>query len=198
MPRLDNAKHERVAQLIAEGRTSVQAYVEAGCRTKKQRSMKTVQKSAYEMARRPYMRLRIAELRDEIAQRHVVTTEKIIQELEDARVHARSFGQASAMVQAAMGKARLAGLLIERVHHTGGVATRMELDLTRLSTEQLRALRALLGRVALTTENSQREGVMVSEDEGDEPAGGESGATHEEGSGSGSPGAPPPSSNGAH
>ena len=60
------------------------------------------------------LRKRIADLQDARAKRAEVTIESLIAELEEARVLASKEGQAGPMVAASMGKAKLAGLLIDR------------------------------------------------------------------------------------
>lgn len=61
------------------------------------------------------IRARLAELQAEAAKSSAVTLESIIAELTDAATVARSRGQAQALVSAAMSKAKLAGLMVERV-----------------------------------------------------------------------------------
>jgi hypothetical protein len=45
---------------------------------------------------------------------HKVTTDSLIQELEDARLNAQKVNQPGSEVSAVMGKARLAGLIIDK------------------------------------------------------------------------------------
>jgi phage terminase small subunit len=62
---------------------------------------------------------RIDELRAEIALRNNVTADDIVRELEEARKLAAEKGQATAMVAATMGKAKISGLLVDRAELTG-------------------------------------------------------------------------------
>lgn len=56
----------------------------------------------------------IKELQNENRKRHAVTVESLTNELEEARVLAKTEGQAAAMVAASNGKAKLHGLLIDK------------------------------------------------------------------------------------
>lgn len=53
------------------------------------------------------------------AENHAVTVDSILEELEEARVVAKENSQSSAMVAASMGKAKLAGLDIDRLEVSG-------------------------------------------------------------------------------
>ena len=59
--------------------------------------------------------------REAAAERAIVSILSITEELEEARALAVSIEQPSAAVAASMGKAKLHGLLVEKVEHKGGV-----------------------------------------------------------------------------
>lgn len=69
--------------------------------------------------------LRIKELRGEIKQRHNVTVDSLLAELEEARQKALSAEtpQSSAAVAATMGKAKLVGLDKQIIDHTSSDGT---------------------------------------------------------------------------
>ena len=58
--------------------------------------------------------LRIEELNKLAQERHLITVDSLTKELEQARLTASEAGQASAMVAATMGKAKLHGLLTDK------------------------------------------------------------------------------------
>jgi len=59
--------------------------------------------------------VRVRELQAEAAERALVTVQSLTDELEEARSLAHSLGQPSAAVSASMGKAKLHGLLTDKV-----------------------------------------------------------------------------------
>ena len=65
--------------------------------------------------RKPQIQARLAELREATAKRHEVTVDTIVLELEEARAVGAEQKQGSAMTAASMGKAKVSGLLIDRV-----------------------------------------------------------------------------------
>lgn len=70
---------------------------------------------ASRLIRHPKVSLRIKQLRDAVAEVHDVTTDSIIAELEEARQRAlRQDPTTSAAVSASMGKAKLAGLVVDK------------------------------------------------------------------------------------
>jgi MoaA/NifB/PqqE/SkfB family radical SAM enzyme len=70
--------------------------------------------NAHRLLNRPQVQARIRELQDEIAAKVPITIESLIGELEEVRVAAGSKNQFAAAVRAVLGKAQLAGLLVER------------------------------------------------------------------------------------
>lgn len=73
------------------------------------------------LLKNPEVAQRVAELKQEAAERNKITVDDLLAELEEARTVANAEGkpQASAMVAATMGKAKLLGFLAERVEHSG-------------------------------------------------------------------------------
>ncbi|WP_102789498.1 terminase small subunit [Stenotrophomonas bentonitica] len=70
----------------------------------------TVNRSAKELLDNPKIAARLSELRAEALVGHSVTIATLLKELEEARQVAKRKKQGTAMVQATMGKAKLAGL----------------------------------------------------------------------------------------
>lgn len=70
----------------------------------------TINRKAHEIVHMPHIAARVDELREALREQHGVTVATLIAELEEARAVARQTGNASAMVSATMGKAKLAGL----------------------------------------------------------------------------------------
>ena len=62
----------------------------------------------------PKIALKIDALRAELRQRHEITVDDLVAELEEARKMAFETDKAAAAVQATMGKAKLLGLVIEK------------------------------------------------------------------------------------
>ena len=105
------------------------AYIETGNQSDAYRAAfdaenmkaKTVHKRASELMTNGEIKGRISELQAQAVERSLVTVQSLTDELEEARALAHSLGQPSAAVSASMGKAKLHGLLTEKVEHKGGV-----------------------------------------------------------------------------
>ena len=69
---------------------------------------------ASKLRNNPKITLRILELQELAQERHSITVDSLTDELEKARKTAQEAGQASAMVSATMGKAKLHGLLTDK------------------------------------------------------------------------------------
>lgn len=91
----------------------------------------------------PKVDLRIKALQAKHAQRHEVTVDDLVKELEEARSLAKDIGQASAAVSATMGKAKLLGLVVEKTEQTGKDGGPIVHDV-RLTKDDIRALREVL------------------------------------------------------
>ncbi len=107
MPTLRNPRREKFALALSEGKSASQAYIDAG--------YKPCRQNAARMMTNDDIKARVAELQAGAAAKAEVTLETILAELADAAVVAKSKGQAQALVLAAMARAKLAGLLVERV-----------------------------------------------------------------------------------
>jgi phage terminase small subunit len=70
--------------------------------------------NANRLLKRPQVQAQLRELQDEIAAKVPITIESLIAELEEVRVAAGSKNQFTAAVRAVLGKAQLAGLLVDR------------------------------------------------------------------------------------
>jgi phage terminase small subunit len=110
MPVLENARHERFAQELAKGKTQEQAYIDAGY------SENGARVSASQLLTNPNVAKRLTELQERAAIRVEWDVVDAIRELEEARVAAGSAEtvQASAMISATMGKAKLLGLVVDK------------------------------------------------------------------------------------
>lgn len=73
---------------------------------------------AFRMLENPKIVLRLDELKAVVAEKHNITIESILAELEEARQLALETGKAGPAVQASMGKAKLAGLDKQIIDHT--------------------------------------------------------------------------------
>ena len=118
MPVLENARHERFAQGLAKGKTQEQAYIDAGY------SENGARVSASQLLTNPNVAARVAELQERAAIRVEWDIADAIRELEEARVAAGSAEtvQASAMISATMGKAKLLGLVIDKAENKTTIA----------------------------------------------------------------------------
>lgn len=80
---------------------------------------KTAQREGYNLLQNPLIQGRIEELRNKVMERHEITVDTLLAELEEARLLGKETGKASAMVTASMGKAKLLGLDKQIVELTG-------------------------------------------------------------------------------
>jgi phage terminase small subunit len=112
MPTLDNPRHELFAQEIAKRRAQREAYQSAGYITK---SDGATDANASRLLSNAKVANRIRELQTEAAKSIEVTVSGLMAEAERASALAESKEQASAMVSAITLKARLAGLLIDKI-----------------------------------------------------------------------------------
>lgn len=109
---LRNQRHERFALALAEGHSIAESYTLAGY---KQNRGNACRLNADESVQG-----RVAELQAGAAAKTKVTLETILADLVDAAAVAKSKGQGQALVSAAMAKAKLLGLDIQRIE-VGGV-----------------------------------------------------------------------------
>ncbi len=107
MPTLGNQRHELFAQQLATGKSASEAYVLAGYRPSR--------KNAARLRANDDIAARVAELQALAARSAEITIESICRELDEATAVAKARGQASAMVSASALRAKLAGLMVEKV-----------------------------------------------------------------------------------
>ena len=142
--------------LTPKQRKFAESYVECGNASKAYRlhydtkNMKpaTVKREAKRLLDNHNITTTIRELQAAHRQRHDVTVDGLVDELEEARFFAMVFGHISAAVAATMGKAKLHGLITDNVKLNGLEA------LKQLSNEQL--IERIRGTVADAVERASR------------------------------------------
>ncbi|MCI2243796.1 terminase small subunit [Xanthomonas sp. PPL568] len=100
---------------------------------------------ASRLLRNAQVRAAVSKGQARAAKKAEVSVDSLMAELEQARRLALKEKQASAAVTATMGKGKLAGLLVEKRHHTGAIGT---YDLSKLTDDQLDNLESILGPLA--------------------------------------------------
>ena len=118
---------EKVNKLTLKQEAFAMAYVESGNASKAYKTVYNVNDNASDnsisveaskLRNNPKITLRILELQELAQVRHSITIDSLTDELENARLTASEAGQASAMVAATMGKAKLHGLLTDKAEVT--------------------------------------------------------------------------------
>lgn len=136
---LKNPRRESFARYYVELGDGAKAYRMAGYAAK---NAQVASASSARLMANPTVRARVDYLMAEVGKRHDVTVDSIIAELEQARERAmRQDPTTSAAVQAIIGKAKIAGLIVDR---TKAEATVRVQNLPPLSPE---AAAALLERI---------------------------------------------------
>ena len=107
MPALKNIRHERFCQALFRGEPAVRAYESAGYKVHQGNSSRL---RWFEM-----VQSRLAELQSEAAKVSGITVESLLSELEHARQRADSLNQLSASVKAISEKAKISGLLVQKI-----------------------------------------------------------------------------------
>ena len=131
---LKNPRHEAFCRHYVKHGVGRHAYVAAGYKASTEpQENAPADNCASRLLRTARVSQRIQELRIAMAKRQDINEDSLIDELEEARQVAKGVDNAGAMVQATMGKAKLAGLLIERkeVGEAG--------EFARMSREELEA-----------------------------------------------------------
>jgi phage terminase small subunit len=105
VPMLENNRHEIFSQEIAKGKSLTEAYVLAGYRPSRKNASRL--RANEDINRR--------ELQVASARSAEITIESICRELDEANAVAKAKGQAAAMVSASALRAKLAGLMVEKV-----------------------------------------------------------------------------------
>jgi hypothetical protein len=128
---LPNARHEQFAQHLAQGKDADEAYALAG--------YKPNRGNAATLKAKQSISARVTELQSKAAKKVAASVEGLADELEQARVIAITDRQASAAVQATMGKAKLFGFGREtrRIEGSLQVTTFNPENLAKLSDEEL-------------------------------------------------------------
>lgn len=108
---LENARHERFAQELAKGRSQLDAYAAAG--------YKPNDGHAARLAGNGRVAERLAELQAAAAEETICTIYDIARQLDEDRQFARELEAPGPAITATMGKAKVLGLLTEKVEHTG-------------------------------------------------------------------------------
>jgi len=106
MPILDNPRHERFAQFIADGKSATKAYELAGYRSSRQ--------NAQRLTTNDDVRARVAELQQQAAAKHEITRDRITQMLLKDWEAAHDNKQIGAARAASESLGRLHGLYIEK------------------------------------------------------------------------------------
>lgn len=107
MPVLPNVRHERFCQALFEGKSATEAYTLAGYHPHQGNSSRL---RWFEMVQN-----RLAELQNGAAKKSHVTVQSLLDELEYARQRADNLDQLGPVVKAISEKAKIAGLLVNRV-----------------------------------------------------------------------------------
>jgi len=74
----------------------------------------TLHRKANELLKHPIIKSEIEAMQEEAKARNNITIDNVIAELEEARQTAKQSGNASAMVSATMGKAKVLGLVVDK------------------------------------------------------------------------------------
>jgi hypothetical protein len=112
------AKQEAFCQALVETGSASEAYRIAY--DAKDMKPATVNREAKALTDNPKITTRLAELQRGHAERHEITIDSLVGELEEARLAAMQNPRGiSAAVSAVMGKAKLLGLVTEKHEHTG-------------------------------------------------------------------------------
>jgi phage terminase small subunit len=110
MPGLKNARHERFAQHLAQGKSAVEAYRLAGYRA----ANKSAETAGPRLFRNVQIQQRIVQLQQKVARKAEITLESLLQEAETQRLAALGAKQYAAANGALKLKAELSGHIIQR------------------------------------------------------------------------------------
>lgn len=102
---LKNGRHEKFAQLLAKGMSAMEAYRQAGYKTTKGNDGS----NAARLSGNERVAARVAEIKEAVANRMVVTQASLIKELEVGQAMAVQEKSPSAHIQATAVKARITG-----------------------------------------------------------------------------------------
>lgn len=140
-------KKEKEYKLTIKQEAFARAYVETGNASEAYRraynaenmQVDTVKKRASELLARGDIKGTVNKLKDEIANRHEITVDSLVNELEEARIAALGAEnpQSAAAVAATMGKAKILGMdkqILDLKSSDGSMSPRAGLDVSKLST----------------------------------------------------------------
>lgn len=116
---LRNPRYERFAQGIAKGKSQHDAYIYAGYAPNQK--AKDVRSNAGNLARRPEIAARVAELQAKQAQRIGITVDDLLVELQEMLSLAKRVKNPSAGVGAILAKGKLLGLITDKVETADAV-----------------------------------------------------------------------------
>lgn len=105
-------RQEKFARAFIETGNASEAYRQAYNIGK--RKPETITNDAYKLLKKPDIVAMIDSLKAEHRERHNMTVDDILQELEEARQIAKQDNKAAPMVAATMGKAKVLGLIIDK------------------------------------------------------------------------------------
>ncbi len=142
-------RHQRFVSEYLKDQNAKQAAIRSGY------SPKTAEQQGSRLLSNAKVAAAVRRRLQAVARKADVTVESLTRELEEARQLGKKVKQPAAMAAASMGKAKLAGLLIDRHKHSGSIGT---YDLSKLSDEQLAALESILGPLAVAGGDSGGEG----------------------------------------
>jgi phage terminase small subunit len=106
MPVLDNPRHEKFAQYLAQGKTMTEAYELCG--------YKPSRGNASHLAEKQHIKDRVQQITTKTAARAAVTAETLLDEFEQVRSQAMKNGREGNANNAIKGKAVLSGHWVER------------------------------------------------------------------------------------
>ena len=129
MPALKNQRHEKFALALFEGKSAHQAYIDAGYKQCRQNAARLMTKDD--------IQARLLELQTAVAKKSEVTVQSLLDELEYARQRADSLDQLSACVKAVSEKAKISGLLVQKVEINNGGAFSPRMSLEEIADEML-------------------------------------------------------------
>ena len=107
MPALENARHEKFCQEVASGKSASESDVLAGYQASRRNASRLRQLTS--------VRARIREICEAGSKSAEVSIASLLAELEDARAKATTLGQLSAAVRATAEKAKIRGLMTQKI-----------------------------------------------------------------------------------
>lgn len=130
MGAIENPQHEKFTQVWHATNNKTEAYRQAYPNRADKWKPETINNKASALSRTDEVKARYAELQQATAQKHQTTVEDLIKELDENRRVALSAEtpQTSAANSATLGKARLLGLDVQKVEHSGSIPLTIILD----------------------------------------------------------------------